>query len=193
MKKVAVVLVVVFLAVAIPVGIGVRSVQNICREGEALDKESKQFAEATVLAVTSTWEPKELEKRASAEFKSVTTPVKIKEIFGLYAKLLGKLKTHQAPNGEANISVINGRKQISAKYYAQAEFDSGPANIEITMVKRDNAWWITGFNINSDAFIKSHKFGNRHLTSLSCLPMLWELGNPCKSKIFGIKPPQLLC
>jgi hypothetical protein len=44
-------------------------------------------------------------------------------------------------------------KVITARYVAQAQFDSGPARVEITVVKKGDQWFVQLFKISSMALL----------------------------------------
>ena len=49
---------------------GVVGIAMLATKGNALDKESKQYVDAAIPAITSQWDITEIQKRASPEFKA---------------------------------------------------------------------------------------------------------------------------
>ena len=56
--------------------------------------------------------------------------------------------------GQANISLNEAGKTITAYYEANASFEKGDAIIKVTSIKRGEEWKIYGFHINSNALIQ---------------------------------------
>lgn len=146
MKKTLVILGGMFLAliVAAAVAISILSVK-----GNALDRESKEYADAAILAVISGWDMTELKRRVSPEFASTTNSKDLGKLFGLF-RMLGKLREYQGSKGQAIISVTPQKgKVITATYVGRAEFEKGPAEIQITLIQHEDGWQILGFRVNS--------------------------------------------
>jgi hypothetical protein len=88
MKKFFAVLGIVFLIIIVlgAVGIGFIAVR-----GNALDKESRAYADAAIPAIVSGWSEKELVDRASPEFKKAVTQQQLDQMFHWFTSL-GRLQ-----------------------------------------------------------------------------------------------------
>jgi hypothetical protein len=128
-------------------------VSIIAYTGRGLDKESKTYADAAIVAITSQWNEKDLTDRASPQFMAtVKDPADLHLMMGVL-RSLGPLKKYDGSKGEANIDLNWPRgRTITAIYVAQAEFDRGPAEIKISLVKLDGVWKIVGFNVTQHTF-----------------------------------------
>lgn len=158
MKKIFIILGVVFLALILAGGIGL-FILNI--KGNALDKESKEYTDSAVMAIVKDWNPEELTKRMSPELEKTIKPEDLEKLFGLFKKL-GALKEYKGAKGDANISVTSEHgKIITAHYVANAEFEAGPAEIKINVIKHNDQWQILGFNVNSKVFLPEMQSENR--------------------------------
>ena len=90
-------------------------------------------------------------KYASDELKNSASPEDVDKIFTWFIKL-GQFKEYKGSKGQTNISVTTEKgKQITGVYQAQAEFEKGPATINITAIKKGDKWQVLGFHINSMA------------------------------------------
>jgi Na+-transporting methylmalonyl-CoA/oxaloacetate decarboxylase gamma subunit len=119
--------------------------------GNALDKESKAYVDAAVPAIVSSWNEQELLKRASPEFQKATGPADVDRLCR-WLRTLGQLQKYEGSQGQATIAVTpQTGKVVSAHYSAKVAFDRGRATIEISLIKRGNAWQIAGFKVNSPA------------------------------------------
>jgi hypothetical protein len=125
----------------------------IAYTGRGLDKESKTYADAAIIAVASQWNEKELTDRVSPEFMAaMRDPADLDRAVGMW-RTLGPLKKYDGSKGDAHIDLRwpQGRT-ITAVYVARAEFDHGSARIKITLIKSDGVWKILGFNVAPDSF-----------------------------------------
>ncbi|WP_043356465.1 hypothetical protein [Cupriavidus basilensis] len=146
MKKVLMVLGGTLLAIAVAAAVGI---SILAVKGSALDKESQEFANESILAVVSGWDADKLISRASPEFMSATNGRDLGKLFGWF-RMLGKLKEYKGCKGHATISVTSQQgKVITAAYTGRGDFERGPAEINITLIKRGDRWQILGFRINS--------------------------------------------
>ncbi|WP_206950963.1 hypothetical protein [Trinickia acidisoli] len=157
-------LIVVALAAATSAAAWTQGLRNIsAHRVTALDQNAPAFAEASVRAVTGTWDPREMMGRAAPE---IMTPFVRQELPNAYARLnakLGKLKTLSEPvsdNGPplpgkdplaspAPVTVPVPRDGMVERYVFNAAFSAGgPAHIEIVLRYRKK-WQIVGLHIVS--------------------------------------------
>ena len=119
--------------------------------GTGLDKESKAYVDDVTPKILSNLNKETLFKYSSDELKNSATSEEIDKIFSFFEKL-GKFKEYKGSKGQSytNIDLVKG-KQILGYYTAQADFESEPATISITAIKKDNGWQILNFHINSMA------------------------------------------
>jgi hypothetical protein len=125
----------------------------IAYTGAGLDRESKTYADAAIIAVASQWNEKELTDRASPQFMAaVKDPADLDRAVGMW-RLLGPLKKYEGSRGDSHIELrgFSGRT-ITAVYVARAEFEHGSARIKITLIKSDGAWKVFNFTVAPDSF-----------------------------------------
>jgi hypothetical protein len=150
MRRVLVILGSVFLGLIIIIG-GIFA--YIAITSGALDRESKAYVDAAIPAIVTNWDENALKQRLSPEFRRVTSDNDLDRLF-LFFRKLGKLKHLDNSKGDANIFVGPNGKVITAIYHANADFAAGPAIINIGLVKHEEQWQISGFRINSKAFLE---------------------------------------
>jgi hypothetical protein len=154
MKKTLMILGVIF---AVLIVAGVTGFSLLAVKGRALDKESKAYVDEVAPVILSNLNKETLFRYASDELKNSASSEQFDKIFNWFGKL-GQFKEYKGSNGRANISVTIGKgKQIAGLYEAKAEFESGPATIKITTIKKENGWHIIGFHINSMALANQHE------------------------------------
>jgi hypothetical protein len=121
--------------------------------GRGLDEESKAYADAALIAITSQWNEKDLTDRASPQFMAtVKNPADLDRVVGMW-RMLGPLKKYDGSRGDAHIGYFWPQgKTITAVYVARAEFDHGSAMIKLTLIKTDGVWKILGLNVVPDSF-----------------------------------------
>jgi len=151
MKKVLMILGGVFLilVVVVAAGIGV-----IAIKGRGLDRESKQYVDSAIPAIVAQWNEGEISRRASPEFKAAVGDDDLKKLLTMFRRL-GKLSRYNGSEGQANMSVTTAHgKVISAAYVAKADFETGPAEIKLSLIKHGDQWQILGIHVNSRVFLQ---------------------------------------
>jgi hypothetical protein len=152
MKKLLIILGVIFLIVIILVAAGIAFVAV---RGSALDKQSKAYVDRNVPLIFSSWDDQVLWSQASPEFVQATTKDKQDRLFVGLSHKFGKMQAYQGCDGQAymNDSAHSG-EVVGAVYTARLIFDAGPADIKVTLIKHGDKWQIEGFNINSAVLLK---------------------------------------
>jgi hypothetical protein len=77
-KKFFIILGSIFLAIIV---LGAIGIAFVAVRGNALDKESKAYADSAIPAIVTTWSEKELLDRASPEFKQAVTIDQLDRLF----------------------------------------------------------------------------------------------------------------
>lgn len=151
MKKILVVLGISFAVILCACGL---SIAYLAYRSNRLDMESKKYADIAIMAIVKDWSEEEAIQRASPELQKAVTREEMNRFFDIYRRL-GKLKKYEGTIGQSNISFSLGHeKEITACYNASAEFEGGPANITIYLIKHDDTWQILRFNIDSKVFFE---------------------------------------
>ncbi len=124
--------------------------------GQALDKESKAYADNLIQVLGVNWDEAELEKRGSPEFFNAiaANPNGLKTLFTACQNKLGKLTSYKGATGSSNVSIMNGHRTVTAAYVATAMFEKGYAKIRLKLIKHDNQWQVSGIYIESDALMR---------------------------------------
>ncbi|MBV8249399.1 MAG: hypothetical protein JO200_13215, partial [Comamonas sp.] len=91
MKRTLMILGGVFLGIFVAVVVGT---STLVVKGNALDKESKEYANTAIVAAISNWDVHELKRRASPEFSSATSDEELGRLFSLFS-MLGRLRVYQ--------------------------------------------------------------------------------------------------
>jgi len=150
---------------AILIVAGVIGFSLLAIKGKKLDKESKTYVDEVVPIILSNLNKETLFQYASDELKNSASSEQFDKIFNWFGKL-GQFKEYKGSTGQANILVMAGRgKQITGLYEAKAEFESGPATVKIATTKKENAWHIIGFHINSMALLNQHETSQQPVSS----------------------------
>ena len=150
MKKFFIILGSIFLAIIVlgAVGIGFIAVR-----GNALDKESRAYADVAIPAIVNGWSEKELVDRASPEFRKAVTQQQLDQMFHWFTSL-GRLQKCEPAQGQAGISVTpQTGKVISGQYAAKANFEKGDATIKLALIKHENQWQVLSFYVDSPALV----------------------------------------
>jgi hypothetical protein len=150
MKKFFAILGIIFLVIVV---LGAIGIGFIAVRGNALDKESRTYADAAIPAVVSGWSEQELFTRASPEFKQAVTQEKLDQMFHWFTSL-GRLQKCEPAQGQAGITVTpQTGKVISGQYTAKAKFEKGDATIKLVLIKHGDQWQIASFYVDSPALV----------------------------------------
>src|SRR5262249_51814599 len=131
MKKFLIILGSIFLAL---IALGALGIGFLAVRGNALDKESKAYADTAIPAIVTTWDEKELMNRASPKFKQAATADQVDHLFR-WVSSLGRLQKCEPAQGQSFQSVSHSGKEITAKYTAKAQFQKGEAIINLLLIK----------------------------------------------------------
>lgn len=120
--------------------------------GPSFDKESKAYADASVVAIASGWNEKDLAERASPQLMAaIGDQARIDRALAIWREL-GPLKKYDGSKGEAHIVFgWPGGRIITATYVSRVEFEHGSATIEMSLIRADGAWKIRGFKVEPDS------------------------------------------
>ena len=91
-------------------------------------------------------------KYSDAQLKASAKPEEFDKLFKMFSKL-GRFKEYKESMGQAHISITNKGKSIYGKYVAKVDFETGPATLKITTVKKGSNWKIFNFHIDSMALL----------------------------------------
>ena len=150
MKRFFIILGAMFLAVIL---LGAIGIGFIAVRGNALDKESKAYADAAIPAIVTAWSEKELQARASPQFTKAVTADQVDRLFR-WVSSLGGLQKLEPAQGQALMSATSqDGKVISAQYVAKATFEKGPATIKLGLIKHDGQWQVLSFHVDSPALV----------------------------------------
>ena len=155
----------IFLALLLAIGAAAAA---YVPQGFALQASAAAYVEENVPVIVQHWNPEEVTKRAAAEFLVPEVQEGLPAVFAQLSQL-GKLQRLGKPQGgivvadlqvafrESRIGVsINNKpvKPIWAEFVVDADFDAGPANIKMMLVRRGEAWRIMGFWVGAPAAAK---------------------------------------
>ncbi len=148
-KKIVLMLGYLFLALIVAAAAGFLF---LVFEGKRLDKESKVFADATVLAIAKDWDANELRKRASAEFENAVDYDEIQEYFDSLGSL-GKFISSQGAVGESTITLsAHYGYEITADYTCILQFQAGSAEVQIVLIKLEGRWQVLDFKVTPQEY-----------------------------------------
>jgi hypothetical protein len=140
-------------AVLLLIVIGVGGLAYLWVQGTGQDTEARLYANNALPPVISSWSLQALRDRASPELLANTKPEQLTALFQWF-KTLGTLKTLEPCLGQTqlNVNTFSGRT-LTGQYSCHAQFQAGEATIQMSLIKRDNAWRITGFHVSSPALV----------------------------------------
>jgi hypothetical protein len=123
-------------------------------QGRGMDRQSKAYADAAIVAVTSDWDLTQLEDRASPALMKILVNQNFgQKLFTAFMRL-GKLTKYDGSKGQSSTTIgIGEPSSTTAAYTAHAEFANGQADIDINLVKTGDQWLIYGFHVDSPVLL----------------------------------------
>jgi hypothetical protein len=149
MKKFLIILGALFLMILVVGGI---DFAILAYRGNALDKESRVYADTTLSAIVTQWSEKALLDRASPEFKQATTIDQLDAYFRSCSQL-GALQHADSMRGQAGIFYDTKRgKMITGQYSTKVQFENAEATITLGLIKHGEQWQILKFDVQAPGF-----------------------------------------
>jgi hypothetical protein len=150
MKKFLIVLGSIFLAIVV---LGVIGIAFVAVRGNALDNESKAYADVAIPAIVNGWNEREFLEGASPEFKKAATQQQLDQMFHWFGSLGGFQKSEPA-QGQALMSATSqAGKVVSAQYTTKATFEKGEATVTLRPIKDGDQWQILRFDVRSPQLV----------------------------------------
>ena len=120
-----------------------------------LDREATDYINETLPKVVSPWNSAALLDHSSTELvATLKSPDDIQNLFAMFQKL-GALKHLDAPTGSVSSMAFTGKGSGTfGNYVVHAEFEAGPASINIQLQRVGESWKINGFHVNSRALFE---------------------------------------
>jgi len=109
------------------------------------------YVDAAVVAICTDWNREALIDRAAPELAAALQSSAPREYF-VELSAVGPLKKYEGATGDAKTVVYNGNAKTTADYTARAEFERGPATVNISLVKfNEGDWQIAQFQVHPDS------------------------------------------
>jgi hypothetical protein len=107
-----------------------------------------------VSTVTRRWDPEDLRKNASEEFKPIASSANMERVFRMFRQLGNMISLGEPAGGSrATAGIGSVRSGVTAEYSFPAKFTNGDATIRVTLIREGGQWKTAGFFINSDVFL----------------------------------------
>ena len=107
-------------------------------KSSSLDKQSKAYVDGAVPRILSNWDESEFLSRVSPEFTQAVDKQELDKLYTSFRKL-GKLRTYEGSKGQSSVIAV---------YTCKADFDTGPADIKVSLIQHGGRWEIAGFDVN---------------------------------------------
>lgn len=123
--------------------------------GMSGDKNAKQYADDSVIAITAKWDVKELRARATPELIKQVKPDDLESMFAWFATL-GRLIDY-AGSKQVNWRSFVGTEGsvILIDYSGVGKYKEGPATIKIEVKQQNGQWRVNGLRVDSSRLIEN--------------------------------------
>ena len=150
-----------WIILAVLAGVGVMCSGGNCVLGTRLfsksvhiSEDAQTFALESVKKLGTDWDIKELQKRASQDYKPTAASKVAEEFFAIAKTKLGALKSFPGFTKVVPDKTSTSEDGVITKinFGGDAMFEKAAAGIEITVVKAGENWQISYFQVNSPLF-----------------------------------------
>ena len=121
--------------------------------GVSIDKDAKQYADDSVISITSKWDVKELKERATPELMKQGKPEDLDRMFVWFATL-GPLLDYGGSKQINWTTGIGSDTATIANYAGVGNYKEGSATIRIQIKKTGGAWRVNGLNVDSSKLME---------------------------------------
>lgn len=122
--------------------------------GSKYDASSKAYVDRVLPEIIGAWSAHTLEQEAATKLKLEVPNEQIGSTFRRFS-VLGRLVAYRGSHGESKVSfTLKNGEVVTAKYEADAEFEHGNAEIDVSLVRPDGRWQIVGFFVKSNRLLK---------------------------------------
>ena len=139
---------VIGMAAVVVILLGIAAFGYVAYRGNALDEEASAYSARAVTAITSHWDAAELMSRATPQLAHATSQDQLGALFQRFGTL-GPLRGAPHCQGSSLVSMTPAGTRTSGSYTCTAQFQSGPAEIAMALVKAHGTWLINGFHVTS--------------------------------------------
>lgn len=117
------------------------------------DREIRIYLNKVIPIILSNMNKETFLLYAADQLKNSAKPEELEKVFGWYSKL-GKFKEKKGLSIQLfSITHHVSSGQILGRYIVNADFERGPAEVKVAVIKEGTDWKILEFFINSEAFI----------------------------------------
>ena len=129
------------------------SVAYLVYLGSGLDKQSKEYADTAIVAITSHWDPAELSSRAAPQLLRTVSQGQLLSMFTWFGHI-GKLVKYIGSKGSSTVfASIGGNDSTTATYVCAGKYENGDASVNLSLTKVNGDWRISGFQVNSPVLL----------------------------------------
>jgi hypothetical protein len=151
MRKLAIILAIVLSVVVIVAVLLVVGIRRMLVE----QTDAQAYVDRVLPAAFAEWDSDLFFEETTPEFKNVTSSEKLDSLFEICADRLGKMKRYRGAQGNTTVWFPRRPDGETARgfYTAVVDFEKDVARVQVEVVKRDDAWKIVYFFVNSNALL----------------------------------------
>ncbi len=151
MKRVGIILGIVLSVVVIVVILVVLGMRRMFVE----QTDGQAYVDRVLPVALADWDSDRFFEETAPEFQQVTSPENLDSLFEICADRLGTMKRYRGAQGNAKVWFPRRPDGESARgfYTAVVDFEKDVARVQVEIVKRDDAWKIVYFFVNSNALL----------------------------------------
>ncbi|UCG33009.1 MAG: hypothetical protein JSU68_15270 [Phycisphaerales bacterium] len=121
-------------------------------QAQRLRQSGRQYVDVSIPAIMSTWDPDELDHRASPELRLAMPRDEVTAMFAALHERLGPMETYEGCDGEVTLSyTLDEGKAARGTYEAAAKCAKGTLKIQVDLIYVNNNWLIRNLTFTSAA------------------------------------------
>ncbi len=142
----------VILLIAVLMVVALRIPRDGGHKETPLEQDSQAFMDKVVPGIVSDWSAPELYSHMDQAVlaRAGMTQEHVVALAAWFATI-GKMRHYQGSQGKAAITYEGAAKHVLAHYVAEADFEKGPAQIDVALSKDTGEWKIISFQVRSPA------------------------------------------
>lgn len=112
---------------------------------KGISDEAGKFADTSITAICTTWDVNALNSRAAPELTAQNPPGTLENVVATLKESLGPMKSFTSHITNINAKNENGQSWVEVQVSATGQFEKGPGELELTLLKRGDKWSILKF------------------------------------------------
>ena len=117
----------------------------VYNNAKGVSDDAGKFGDASITAICTNWDANALNARAAPELLDQNPEGTLEKVVDTLRNSLGPMKSFTSHITNLNAKTENGQSWVEVQMVANGQFEKGPGEIELTLLKRGDKWSILKF------------------------------------------------